>query len=170
MGLGGRFAGKPGRGRPGAPGVAGFARRATISGRGGTTGLAAGCPARFGLAGGRSGLPPPTGTPSVELAGAAGVPSDGEPGRAIGRGGVGMAGTLPGLGVPGAMLAGGIPIADGVLGTSATPGGIGCRGPERICPGFGAGGAGRLGIMEARFKIPAGDAAPGPLASGGRNG
>src|SRR5579863_460368 len=124
MGLAGRFAGKPGRGKPGAPGVAGFARRATISGRGGTTGLAAGCPARFGLAGGRSGLPPPTGALSVDPAGAAGVPSDGEPGRATGRG-MGVAGTLIGLGVPGARAAGATPIAGGVLGTSVTPGGIG---------------------------------------------
>lgn len=81
-----------------------------------------------------------------------------------------MAGTLPGLGVPGATLAGGMPIADAVLGTSVTPGGMGCRGPERICPGFGAGGVGRLGMTEVRLKTPVGDAAPGPLASGGRNG
>jgi len=81
-----------------------------------------------------------------------------------------MAGRLPGPGVPGAMPADGTPIAGGVLGTSVTPGGIGCRGPERICPGLGAGGAGRLGMTEVRFKTPAGDAAPGPLASGGRKG
>ena len=150
--------------------MGGFARRATISGRGGTTGLAAGCPARFGFAGGRSGLPPPTGAPSVALVSAAGVPSDGEPGRAPGRGGTGRAGTPPGPRVPGAMLAGGTTIAGGVLGASVTPGGMGCRGPERICPGLGVGGAGRLGITALRFTMPGGDAAPSPLASGGRKG
>jgi hypothetical protein len=68
------------------------------------------------------------------------------------------------------MLAGGTPIPGGVLGASVTPGGMGCRGPERICPGLGAGGAGRLGMIAVRLRIPAGDAAPGPLASGGRKG
>jgi hypothetical protein len=61
VGLAGRVVGMPGRGIAGAPGTGGFASRATMSGRGGTMGRAAGCPARFGLAGGRKGLPPPTG-------------------------------------------------------------------------------------------------------------
>ena len=54
----GAAVGIPGRGAPGAErrGMAGGARRATISARGGTTGRAAGCPARFGLAGGRNGV------------------------------------------------------------------------------------------------------------------
>src|SRR5258708_2526818 len=70
-GLAGRLVGMPGRGAAGVPGDGGLDRRATISGRGGTTGRAAGCPARFGFAGGRSGLPPP---PECADAGAAGAP------------------------------------------------------------------------------------------------
>jgi hypothetical protein len=59
-GLAGRD-GMPGRGAEGAPGIiAGRVSFATRSGLGGTTGLWAGWPAKFGLAGGRSGMPPPT--------------------------------------------------------------------------------------------------------------
>jgi hypothetical protein len=57
-----------------------------MSGRGGTTGRAAGCPAKFGLAGGRKGLPPPTGCADAAAA-------VGALGRTGGRG-VGMLGTL----------------------------------------------------------------------------
>jgi hypothetical protein len=56
-GLDGRV-GMPGRGCAGIPGEGGRVSFATKSGRGGTTGLAAGWPARFGFAGGRKGPPP----------------------------------------------------------------------------------------------------------------
>jgi hypothetical protein len=140
----------PGRGAPGAgaPGMAGglAANRATISARGGTTGRATGCPAKFGLAGGRRGCPPPTGIP----AGAAGAGADG-PGRAAGRGGAGIAGTVPGRGAPGIAMAGGAPAPGAGLGASATPGGSGCRGPDKICPGLGGGGAERAGMAGPRL-------------------
>ena len=168
----------PGRGAPGtgAPGTAaGLASRATMSARGGTTGRAAGCPAKFGLAGGRNGIPLPSGLPAgCPVAGA--VPGAGAPGpdRASGR--VGMAGTAPGPGAPGVvMIAGGI-AGDGApspgvdLGRSARPGGSGCRGPDKICPGFGAGGAGREGITGPLFAGLPGPAEGCPLASGGRSG
>ena len=57
----------------------------------------------------------------------------------MGRG-VGMLGTA--RGAPGVGDA-----AVGVIfGPSASPGGSGCLGPESICPGFGAGGAGFDGM------------------------
>lgn len=181
----------PGRGAPGAgaPGIAGGrVSRATRSARGGTTGRAAGCPARFGFAGGRSGLPPPAacaaGCPTVgagaEGAGCFGggitIPGAGAAGagRIAGRGGAGKEGALPGLGAPGVRLAdGGAAAAAGeagaVLGASAIPGGSGCRGPERICPGLAGGGTGRDGITGPRLPA-AGGTAGWPVASGGRKG
>lgn len=123
------------------------ANRATISARGGTTGRATGCPARFGLAGGRSGLPPPTGAPAC--AGAAG------PGRSAGRGGAGMDGTAPGRGTPGTSVGAatkGETLAAGAgFSASTTSGGSGCLGPDKICPGLGAGGAVRVWIMGPRL-------------------
>src|SRR5437879_4433803 len=92
-GLAGRLDGMPGRGAAGATGVAGLVSFATMSARGGTTGRAIGCPAKFGFAGGRRGLPPPTGcaTPANMVAGGAG-------GRGAGRGGAGTLGMAPGRG------------------------------------------------------------------------
>src|SRR5579864_8685273 len=88
----------PGRGAAGTAGVGGLVRRATMSGRGGTTGRAAGCPAKFGFAGGRSGLPPPIG-------GVGKVVPAGACGRATGRRGVEMLGTDGvGRGGPGTAL------------------------------------------------------------------
>lgn len=75
-----------------------------------------------------------------------------------------IAGGTGDAGVAGA-LAGAL-IAGAGLGASETAGGIGWRGPERICPGLGGGGAERDGITGPRFA-----GAPGcPVANGGRNG
>jgi hypothetical protein len=156
----------------------GRASRATISGRGGTTGRAAGCPAKFGFAGGRSGAPPPVGSPATEIpgAGCAGggiaTPGDGAagPGRITGRGGAGREGAALGRAAPGVTIADGGAAAIGVgLGASATPGGSGCRGPDKICPGRAAGGAGRDGITGPRFAGACGTLG-WPVASGGRKG
>jgi hypothetical protein len=51
---------------------------------------------------------------------------------------------------------------------SPTLGGNGCRGPERICPGFGGGGAGLVGIGMPR--APRGGTNGAPLPIGGRSG
>ena len=158
--------------------MAGRASRATISARGGTTGRAAGCPTKFGFAGGRNG--PPLPCPS-EGCGAA-APGIGL--GAVGRGGVGIVGTAaPGRGAPGVVImVGGAGCAGGAgwlggaalilgagLGASLTGDGIGWRGPERIWPGRGGGGAEREGITGPRLTGALG--APGcPVASGGRNG
>jgi hypothetical protein len=152
-----------------------------MSGRGGTTGRAAGWPARFGLAGGRNGPPPPTGAAG---AGAPGAAAAGAPGRIAGRG-VGMLGTGDaGRGAPGIVPAGlaatgpgaaggGVGIDGGAFGNSPRPGGSGWRGPDRIWPGFGA-GTGRAGMAVVRDTGAAGaEGAAGdgpPRASGGRNG
>jgi hypothetical protein len=83
------------------PGPAGAPGRcvsfATRSGRGGTTGRAAGCPARFGFAGGRSG-PPLDGAAPGTL-----IDEGADGGRGPGRGGVGILGigAAIGRGVPG---------------------------------------------------------------------
>ncbi len=92
-------------------------------------GLACGCPARFGFAGGRSGCDGDAG-------------ADGAPGR-IGGLGPGILGKLgaAGRGTPGAI------IAAGGFGASPNPAGSGCLGPERIWPGLG-GGTGLAGIAE----------------------
>ena len=161
------------------------ASRATISARGGTTGRAVGWPTKFGLAGGRSGAPPdivpaPTvcegggADPGVGLrAGRAGIgivgtaaPGRGAPGVVIMTGGAGVEGTVCAVG-GGALIGAGVVIAGAVLAVSS--GGIGWRGPERICPGRGAGGPERDGITGPRLAGALGP--PGcPLASGGRNG
>lgn len=170
------------------------ANRATISARGGTTGRAAGCPARFGFAGGRSGFPPPTGAP----AGADGA-ADAGPGRSDGRGGAGMAGTVPavtkpGRGTPGTIVGAATPgealAAGASFRASATSGGSGCLGPDKICPGLGAGGAVRGWIMGPRLSgilgsdggacggtgtvcavaCPRGGVSGCPVARGGRKG
>jgi hypothetical protein len=85
---------------------------------------------------------------------------------------------LGGAGRPGA--------AAGAFGSSPTPGGSGCRGPDKICPGFGAGtgfagmaapragGAGAGGaVWTGADGSGAGGAGAGctvVLASGGRSG
>jgi len=102
---------------------------ATRSGRGGTTGRRAGWPAKGRFGGGLAGGGPP----------AAGA---GAPARAGSAGREGR-GTIAGLGT-------GAPGAAGALLLSA---GSGWRGPDRICPGFGAAGAAGTGL--------AGAAAPG---------
>lgn len=88
MGLEGRLVGNPGRAGAGVPGVGapGRVSLATKSGRGGTTGRNAGCPAKLGFAGGRNGPPLPIAAPAV-CPGAAGL--------GAGRGGAGMLGTIP---------------------------------------------------------------------------
>jgi hypothetical protein len=166
-GLAGRVLGIPGRGAAGAPGLGGFARRATISGRGGTTGRAAGWPARFGFAGGRRGLPPPTGAAGAGVPGAAGAAGLIGAGRGVGILGTELAATGPGIGtVRGAPGAGGG--GGGAFGASPIAAGRGCRGPDRICPGRGA-GTGRAGIAEPRGGARGG-AIGCPVDNGGRSG
>jgi hypothetical protein len=189
-GLAGREVGIPGRGAPGAgaPGAAGGrgASRATISARGGTTGRAVGWPTKFGLAGGRSGAPPDI-VPAPTVCEGAADPGVGLNGgragigivdtAALGRGAPGVVIITGGAGVEGAAcaaggaliakLAGGALAAGEVLAVSS--GGIGWRGPDRICPGRGGGGAERDGITGPRFAGAFGP--PGcPVANGGRNG
>src|ERR1700682_5391526 len=95
--------------------------RATRSGRGGTTGRAAGWPAKLGRPGDRRGIEG-GGGPGVVSAGGAML-------RAAGGA------TGPGVG-------------DGGGGVDA---GKGCRGPERIWPGRGGGGAGLAGTGPVRI-------------------
>jgi hypothetical protein len=181
--------------------MAGRASRATISARGGTTGRAAGWPTKFGFAGGRRGLPPPVTPPAPPLSvcpeGGGAAPGKG---LAMGRAGVGIAGTAgpmrraPGtvtmVGTAGAgggageasALAPGVALGASALGASAVTCGIGWRGPERICPGLGGGGAERDGIIGPRLNgapgcpmgcpvgCPMGCPACCPVAKGGRNG
>jgi hypothetical protein len=140
----------------------------------------AGWPARFGLAGGRKGLPPPIawaapgafiepGCPGGRGAGGrgAGILGIGPPGVGFGRGSPGLA--TPGLGEPRCSALGllglgllrpgwgkfglawmGLDGADGVRGVCTRFCGRGCLGPVRICPGFGAGGPGRDGMATPR--------------------
>jgi hypothetical protein len=122
--------GMPGRGAcccawPGAGRVCCCCRRATISGRGGTMGRAAGCPARFGRGCGRRGVPgvgEARGAAVVSLAGGGAVRATGCAGSVTDAGGMG---------------------AEGV------GGGKGCRGPDKICPGRGV-GTGRAGTGPVR--------------------
>ena len=118
--------------------------------------------------------------PALKLCAGGGAAAPGV-GRMIGRAGIGIFGTAtPGRGgAPGVVIivggtgdegaAGaltGALIAGAGLGASDTAGGMGWRGPERICPGRGGGGAERDGITGPRIA-----GAPGvPVASGGRNG
>jgi hypothetical protein len=193
-GLAGRAVGIPGRGAPGAgaPGTAGGrASRATISARGGTTGRAAGWPTKFGFAGGRQGLPPPVTplvTPPLSVGPDGGGGAAPGKGRAAGRAGVGIVGTAgpvrraPGVvtivGTAGAdggageasALAPGVALGASAVGASAAIGGMGWRGPERICPGRGGGGAERDGITGPRLNGAPGCPVGCPVAKGGRNG
>ena len=159
----------------------GRASLATISARGGTTGRAAGWPTKFGLAGGRNGTPPDiVPAPTVCEGGGA------EPGvgRSVGRAGIGIVGTAAlGRGAPGVVIITGGAGAEGAAcaagggelrgalaaGEGLAASAIGWRGPERICPGRGGGGAERDGITGPRFAGAFGP--PGcPVANGGRNG
>jgi hypothetical protein len=159
------------------------ASRATISARGGTTGRAVGWPTKFGLAGGRSGAPPVV-VPAPTVCEGGGA----EPGAGlnVGRAGIGIVGTAaPGRGAPGVVIMTGGAGAEGAVwaagggvligalaagaGRGVSSGGSGWRGPERICPGRGAGGPERDGITGPRFAGAFGP--PGwPVANGGRNG
>jgi hypothetical protein len=135
--------GIPGRGAcccctcPGAGRVCCCCRRATISGRGGTTGRAAGCPARFGRGCGRKGVP------GVGLANGADDSAGGGAVRATG-------------------CAGKVTDAGGI-GVDGVGGGKGCRGPDKIWPGRGV-GTGRAGTGPVRMGGCSGAA---PLADNG---
>jgi hypothetical protein len=81
--------------------------------------------------------------------------------------------------VPGELATGGRGGAPGVasgaalsavLGANKGALGIGCRGPERICPGRGAGGMGRAGIAGIALAGRGAIGVAWPLASGGRKG
>lgn len=127
--------GIPGRAEGGAcPGMGRCCccRRATISGRGGTTGRAVGCPASAGRGWGRKGVPGVGVDAGVDAAVDDG-PAASAGGAGVGRG-TGCAGRV--------MEAGG-------MGAAGVASGIGCRGPDRIWPGRGA-GTGRAGTGPVR--------------------
>src|SRR5271170_1530062 len=109
-----------------------------MSGRGGTTGRAAGCPARFGRGCGRNGVP---GVGDVNGA-ADSLGDEGAAGCAARA--TGWAGSV--------MDAGG----RGAAGVAA---GKGCRGPDKICPGRGV-GTGRAGTGPVRNGGCSGGAPP----------
>jgi hypothetical protein len=126
-----------------------------MSGRGGTTGRAAGWPARFGRGWGRKGVPGVGIAPGAGMAGAANsLAGDAAAGggvaaavRATGGAGIGM---------------------DAVgAGPAVAAGGMGCRGPDKIWPGRGD-GTGRAGTGPVRSGGCSG-AAP-PAARGGLKG
>ena len=184
--------GKPGRGAAGAGACPGVARdcckRASIAGFGGTTGRAAGWPARLGRIWARSGTFGEGADDPPSIGGA-----DGPEGRCMGGrcgpcGRVG-AGRIGAIGVPGrgpgeTTDAGGGEAAagDGEAGAAADGGalncraagsggvctGIGWRGPEMICPGRPVEGAGRAGIGVVRGG--AGTGCAGPLLISGAAG
>ncbi len=90
-----------------------------------------------------------------------------------GRGGAGIAGTAPdvatlGRGTPGTMAggaaAGEAPTDGADFSASVTSGGSGCLGPDKICPGLGAGGAARGWITGPRLTGMLGS---GPATGGG---
>jgi len=148
----------PGRGAcccacPGAGRVCCCCKRATMSGRGGTIGRAAGCPARFGRGCGRKGVP--------------GV------GEARGADGAGADASLGDNGTGGAVRAtgwagwAGEAAAAGGIGAAGVGDGKGCRGPDKIWPGRGV-GTGRAGTGPVRNGGCSG-AAP-PADSGGLKG
>ena len=69
-----------------------------------------------------------------------------------------------GLGAPGVAISG------GAFGASPMPDGIGCLGPDKICPGLGGGGMGLEGIAEPLGPGAAGAGAPGAAAGAGGTG
>jgi hypothetical protein len=87
-----------------------------MSGRGGTTGRAAGCPARFGRGCGRKGVP------GVGVARGAAISLGGDAVRAPGAAESVEAGSG----------AAGIVIEAGGKGAAGVAGGMGCRGPDKI--------------------------------------
>jgi hypothetical protein len=96
------------------------------------------------------------------------VAAGGAAGRGAGRSGAGMLGTAPGLVCAGPAERAGASCGTRASGNTRASGdapGNGWRGPERICPGRGAGGAGRAGI-----GMPRGGMMGCPDASGGRSG
>src|SRR6185312_6922828 len=132
---------------------------------------------------GRSGAPPDIVPPPTVCAGGGAAPGVG---LDAGRAGIGIVGTAaPGRGAPGVVIiVGGAGAEGAVCATGAgaeigrlgagevravSSGGMGWRGPERICPGRGGGGAERDGITGPRFTGALGP--PGwPVANGGRSG
>src|SRR6185436_12826419 len=91
----------------------------------------------------------------------------------------GRAGVMRGVGILGTELvwttpgrgAAGAGVATTAAGRETSlPGGIGCRGPDRICPGLGAGGAGFTGIEAPRPIGGVSGTAGDPVAKGGRRG
>jgi hypothetical protein len=96
------------------------------------------------------------------------VVAAGAAGRGPGRGGVGILGMAAGRGAPGAAPCA-ITGSAGVLTASPRPGGRGWRGPERICPGFGA-GTGLAGMGVPRAASGGVTGAPPADARGGRKG
>src|SRR5579863_6884552 len=139
--------GIPGRGAccctcPGDGRVCCCCSRATISGRGGTTGRAAGCPARFGRGCGRKGVPGVGLASGAEDSAAGGtVRATGCAGKVTDAGGIGAAGVAAGKG---------------------------CRGPDKIWPGRGV-GTGRAGTGPVRNGGCKGAVLP-PADSGGLKG
>src|SRR5207249_4795183 len=177
---------------PGEAGL-GWDKRATRSGRGGTTGRCAGCPTSPGRVGGRS----PDGWPVDGRCVRGGRGAAGKPGAPA------AAGDPASLGASGAPGGGGVArpfcvtVGRGITGArapSGNPPGKGCRGPdrsgacaaglpawlERTCPGVAAGGAagdericpGRGAVGKGLACTTAGRAARGApgLAIGGRRG
>src|ERR1035438_7544157 len=155
--------GTPGRGDGGGAGIAGLGvpSLATRSGRGGTTGRAAGCPTNVRAV--VKGMEPPVTAGGADV----GVPGPGAP--TLGRLIVGLAAAMPGIAAPGPETL--VPSA-GVVGN-------GWRGPERICPGrgeeaagpgngFAAGIAGRPGAMTAAGGACAGGGAAAARGPSGR--
>jgi hypothetical protein len=132
----------PGRGEIGAPGALGRGCEslAARSGRGGTMGRTAGCPARPGRVG-------------VRRPGA-GPPATGEAGGCM----IGVADRAAG--------AADGPLATRIGSAGRTPPGSGCLGPDKIWPGRGAAGMGLGGCGTGAEGTGAG--APG-IARGGRS-
>ena len=150
----------PGRGAcccacPGAGRLCCCCKRATMSGRGGTIGRAAGCPARFGRGCGRKGVPGVGDARGADAWGADG--SD----AAVSLGDREAGGPVRATGACGS-------VTDAGGNGAAIPGdGIGCRGPDKIWPGRGV-GTGRAGIGPVRNGGCSG--ATPPADSGGLKG
>ena len=121
------------------------------SGRGGTTGRAAGCPASARPEDGAEGAP-------ASALGDCAVCVD-APGRISGRGRWIMAGRVaaPGMGAPGPETR--------APSDAAAAGGNGWRGPERTCPGRGAGPG--KGLAAGGAGLPGAITATGGAGDGG---
>jgi hypothetical protein len=142
----------PGRGAcccacPGAGRVCCCCKRATMSGRGGTIGRAAGCPARFGRGCGRKGVPGVGDARGADAWGADAGDAD-----ACGAEAGDADASLGDDGARGAVRATGwaVIVTDaGGRGTAGVGAGRGCRGPDKIWPGRGV-GTGRAGTGPVR--------------------